>query len=238
MRVASHNGVNEVMSMTKLKDETGNRYGKLVVLYMANDKVYASGRSTVMWHCKCDCCNECDIAAGSLRNGLTKSCGCLNYEMMKNCEIKYSKHHLSGTRLYDCWRCMKRRCYEKSRHNYKDYGGRGITVCDEWLKDFKNFADWALLNGYSDELTLDRINVNGNYEPSNCRWATNKDQQRNKRNTHYITYQGVTRCLAEWAEVTGNSKDHIRYYEKLGDIEKALTPIAKDNGSKVRNDIM
>ena len=117
-----------------------------------------------------------------------------------NKENHYTTHGKTGTRIHNEWRSMKRRCYSKEQKGYKDYGGRGITVCDEWLHDFQAFYDWAMANGYDDNLTLDRIDSNGNYEPSNCRWVSQKVQQNNRRNNHYITYNGKTQTAKQWAE--------------------------------------
>lgn len=109
------------------------------------------------------------------------------------------KHGMIGTRIYNIWHDMKRRCYCKSRKSYARYGGRGITVCPEW-QEFMPFYDWAMANGYSDNLTIDRIDVNGNYEPSNCRWVTSKEQANNKRNNHMITHNGKTQTITQWAD--------------------------------------
>lgn len=110
-------------------------------------------------------------------------------------------HGLRHTRLYRIWLQMKNRCFNINSERYADYGGRRITVCDEWRNDFTTFYNWAMSNGYSDDLTIDRINNNGNYEPSNCRWATVLDQNRNSRSCDFITYRGETHCLKEWCEI-------------------------------------
>ena len=148
--------------MPKLNDLTGQRFGRLTVLE----------RTELKWLCKCDCGNKKIVAGGHLVSGDTKSCGCLRI-----------KHGMRNTRLYSIWHGMKERCYNTKHKFYKHYGGRGIKVCEEWKNDFQTFADWALSHGYADNLTIDRIDVNGNYEPSNCQWATNAEQQRNKRNS-------------------------------------------------------
>lgn len=125
------------------------------------------------------------------------------------------KHGLKNTRLYRIWLQIKNRCFNSNTDRYRDYGARGITVCDEWRNDFKAFYDWAMNNGYSDELTIDRIDNDGNYEPSNCRWVSVKVQNRNTRSNHLITYKGETRCVADWADITGLSRacicDRIKY---------------------------
>lgn len=116
---------------------------------------------------------------------------------------KRFKHGMIHTRLYSIWHCIKVRCYIKSCLSYKNYGGRGITVCDEWKKDFMSFYNWAINNGYKDDLTIDRIDVNGNYEPKNCRWATKKQQDNNKRTNHFVEYKGETKTIKQWADLTG-----------------------------------
>ena len=119
-------------------------------------------------------------------------------------------HGQTGTRLYECWTDMKRRCYNENNKRYANYGGRGIEVCDEWRTDFKNFYDWAMSNGYSDNLTLDRRDVNDHYNPHNCRWSTRKEQARNTTRNHYIEAFGETKTMAEWAEIYGIHHDVIK----------------------------
>lgn len=143
---------------------------------------------------------------------------------MRNKKGQYcSTHGMTGTRIHDEWRAMKRRCYTKSHIEFPRYGGRGITVCDEWLHDFQAFYDWAMANGYRDDLTLDRKNANGNYEPLNCRWATQKEQQNNRRNNHYITYNGETLTARQFAEKHNmNYSTLITRLNRGWDIEKIV----------------
>lgn len=140
--------------------------------YIKNHKTY--------WNCKCKCGKETIVYSDKLKTGHTKSCGCLKRQ--KTIERNY-RHGLYGTRLYSIWHDMNTRCYYEKTKCYKYYGGRGITICDEWKNNFVNFYNWAINNGYKDNLSIDRIDVNGNYEPSNCRWATMQEQQLNKRNS-------------------------------------------------------
>jgi len=112
------------------------------------------------------------------------------------------RHGGEGTRLYRIWLGMRTRCRNKNFHKYKNYGARGIKICDDW-SDFTTFREWASSSGYSDELSIDRIDVNGDYEPSNCRWSTPKAQSRNKTNNRTISYMGETRILTEWSDITG-----------------------------------
>lgn len=138
------------------------------------------------------------------------------------------KHGGYGTRLYEIWRSLKKRCLNPKTEQYSNYGGRGITVCDEWRDSFQAFYDWAMANGYRDDLTLDRIDGNGNYEPSNCRWATWKEQQNNRRNNHFITYNGETKTLKQWSEQVGIDWDILYSRLKKGwSVEKALTTKAR-----------
>ena len=141
-----------------------------------------------------------------------------------------NKNHVtygfSHTRIDNIYKSMITRCFCKNNLNYKTYGGRGITVCDEWRNDKTKFFEWALSHGYSDKLSIDRINVNGNYEPSNCRWATMKQQQNNKTNNRYIEWNGQNHTLGEWSEITGIKLATIHARLKNGwNIKKTLTTI-------------
>ena len=168
----------EVYTMGKFIDLTGKRFGRLTVVERAENK-----NGYTMWKCKCDCGNETVVYGAHLSGGKTKSCGCL-------CLEKISKHSLCDTHLYRIWASMKDRCYNAKAQPYERYGGRGITVCDEWKNDFTTFYNWAMSNGYSDDLTIDRIDVNGNYEPSNCRWVDVITQANNKRNNIKVNLNG------------------------------------------------
>lgn len=137
--------------------------------------------------------------------------------------MKRQMHGKHNTRLYRIWGNMKGRCYCKSRKEYKNYGGRGITVCEEWLHDFQAFYDWSMSNGYRDDLTIDRVEVNGNYEPSNCRWITNEEQQNNRQDSKLIEYNGTTQTLAQWAsEYNMCYKTLQKRIDKWG-VEKAFS---------------
>lgn len=185
--------------MPPFKNIIGLRFGRLTVIKL--DHVKQLRRKFYYYLCQCDCGNTCIILKSSLLNGLTRSCGCYNNEIRAKHMRLRAKHHLTDTRLYGIWEKMRGRCYCISNPDYSKYGGRGITICNEWKNDFKIFYDWAMSNGYREDLTIDRINVNGNYEPNNCRWATHKEQQRNRRNNRLIKYKGETHCLFEWAEI-------------------------------------
>ena len=170
------------------KIHVGERYGRLVVLenHHPKDEVL----------CICDCGKLKTARASNVFYGGTRSCGC------KFSEGNNRKHGDRHTRLYGIWKGMNERCNTKSCSTYKNYGARGICVCKEW-REYTVFKEWALSNGYSDDLTIDRIDVNGNYEPNNCRFATTKEQANNKRSNRYITYNGETKTLMEWSEIFG-----------------------------------
>lgn len=160
--------------MSSLSDLKGKRFGRLEVI----SYVGADSRGRSKWLCKCDCGKEITARVDSLKRGDTKSCGCYHAEEV----AKYSRTHgLSRNRLYSVWSNMKNRCMCPTSRRFKDYGGRGISVCQEWTNSFLSFYEWAMESGYRQGLTIDRIDVDGNYEPSNCRWITNEEQQRNKR---------------------------------------------------------
>lgn len=160
-----------------------------------------------MWECKCDCGETTIVQSGNLRSGHTKSCGCFEIEnKQKVSERMVVKHGNTNTRLFHIWQSMLERCYCNG-NGFKNYGERGISVCEEW-RDFSNFKEWSLENGYVEDAprgvcTIDRIDVNGNYEPSNCRWVANKVQQNNRRNNFMVTYNGKTQSLKLWTEELG-----------------------------------
>lgn len=211
----------------KLVDLTGSRYGKLVVVeYAGKDK---NGYTT--WLCRCDCGNEKIIRGSKLKDGDIKSCGCSQHlftrERCEKISLSKIKHGLSGNRLYYIYDNMLKRCYDESSEKYQNYGARGIAVCDEWRNNRQAFFDWAYNAGYTEELTIDRIDVNGDYCPDNCRWATQKEQANNRTSNHKLTYNGSTHTIAEWAEITGISPSALysRIYNGW-DAEKALsTPV-------------
>ena len=159
-----------------------------------------------------------------------KSCGCVYSKLISDTLTKHgSCKNGKIDRIYEIWNGMNRRCCDEKDSNYKWYGVKGIIVCDEWKNDYVKFRNWALENGYKDNLTIDRINNNGDYCPENCRWATQKVQQRNRGNNHLITYKGKTHCIAEWAEILG-----MKYQTLLRRINYSKWPIEKAFTTMVR----
>lgn len=160
--------------MGKFIDLTGRRFGRLLVL----EKAGRNDSLQILWRCRCDCGKETITRGLTLRNGETKSCGCLFEESRK--AGFHVIHGGSKERLYNIWRAMRSRCNNPNNWKYSDYGGRGIRVCSEWNK-YPVFRQWAMTHGYENSLSIDRIDVDGNYEPDNCRWADDKTQANNKR---------------------------------------------------------
>lgn len=192
--------------MSKAVDLTNQKFGRLLVVKrMGSDKFKHS-----IWLCKCDCGNIKIIASNHLKRGNTKSCGCLAKEILSK---RMSRHNMNGTRINRIWLRMKNRCNNKNDEHYKNYGERGIKVCNEWNdkeNGFMNFYNWAMQNGYKSDLTIDRIDVNGNYEPNNCRWITMFDQQSNKRNNYFIEYYGKRYTISQLSRHLKISKDTLR----------------------------
>ena len=192
------------------------RFGRWTVVSQSEPRIDKNGCAINRWLCKCDCGNEKIVLQASLISGRSKSCGCLNKDIVSK---MWNKHGLSnvGSGLYSVWNGIKYRCYCKSSHDYPNYGGRGITICEEWKNDFKAFHDWAIANGYKEEktdkginiLTIDRIDVNGNYEPSNCRFVTNEVQAKNKRNT--IPDDERFRVCPVWKNIRNTYKKRNEY---------------------------
>lgn len=208
----------------RLLDLTGRTFGRLTVLSRAENSKGGKPR----WLCRCQCGNECIVHSSSLVSGNTKSCGCLRNEKSRS---RAMTHGMSKSPLFAVWCAMIGRCENQNNKSYPNYGGRGISVCKEW-HDSSTFFEWALNNGYSHGLTIERIDVDKGYEPDNCKWVSRKQQARNKTNNVMIEIDGTSKCLPEWCEEYG-----VNYYtvyqriKKLGwEPKKALTtPLKKPN---------
>lgn len=181
--------------MRKFRDFTGERFSKLIVINLDHTKLF-NGKKSFYWKCQCDCGNICIVQSSNLRAKHVKSCGCLYKEVNRSYMIK---HNSLKTKEYKSWECMKSRCFNPNNWRYRHYGGRGITVCDKWKNSFSNFLK-DMGNKPSSKYSIDRINTNGNYEPSNCRWTTITEQNYNKRNTVYLEYNNKTQTLKQWAD--------------------------------------
>jgi hypothetical protein len=196
--------------MARVGVAPGDVYGRLTAVCVVGKDKY----SNKIWKCTCSCGGNKDVNSMCLRQGLTQSCGCISRE-----RPSHTKHGGRGTSLYKVWKTMRERCNTRSCSCYHNYGGRGIEICTLW-NDYSNFREWALSNGYDSNLTIDRINNNGNYEPENCRWATTKQQARNKRNTIYCLDNGISKPLAEIVEEHG-----VKYRTAWQRIRRGLPPI-------------
>jgi hypothetical protein len=187
------------------EDITGKRFGRLVAIRLDHVKEQNHGSPLQYWLCRCDCGNEKVVLKYALGKS-TFSCGCY---LKEEASKRASRHGGANTNLYKRWSSMKERCFRKTHVHYKNYGGRGITVCDEWKNSFEAFRDWALNNGYEKGLQLDRIDNDGNYEPSNCRWATRTRQANNRRTNKYIEHNGERLTFAEWSQRLGASTNIV-----------------------------
>lgn len=209
-----------------IKDLTGQKFGKWTVIR----RVIRENEKRIRYLCKCECGAEHIVIGTTLTSGESTKC--------KKCGYKYAihyTHNMYNTRLYTIWENMKSRCNRNTATGYKYYGGKGVEVCKEWQTDFMNFYNWAMKNGYSDNLSIDRIDVNGNYEPANCRWITMAEQQNNKTVNHFLTYKGETHTIKQWSDITGLSQKVIlgRVNRYGWTTERALTePLHKECSHK------
>lgn len=196
------------------KNLIDKRFGRLVVTeYLGK---YSINNSPV-WKCKCDCGNYTEATTRILGKGHKLSCGCFNKEQILKAN---TSHGMTNTRIWDIWNSMRYRCQNPKDYNYKYYGERGISVCKEWKENFINFYNWAMSNGYNDNLTIDRIDVNGNYCPENCRWVDMVVQGNNTRRN--IWYKGKT--LAQWCRENGweYNKVYQHYYHHSHSLEETI----------------
>lgn len=199
-------------------DLIGQRFGRLCVVEYAG----STKDGQAQWRCVCDCGCITVVRGKDLRRGNTLSCGCIQKSVAAQ---QHTTHGISNTRIYRIWSLMRMRCYNPNAPQYDDWGGRGITICDEWRHDAKAFYDWSINHGYADDLSIDRIDNDKGYSPDNCRWVDRNVQSNNKRSNHLITHDGKTQTIAEWAAELGLNYDTLysRIVKYKWDIHKALT---------------
>lgn len=209
--------------MGKYIDLTGQRFVRLTVLSRNAEKSDLKKHS--YFNCICDCGNTRVVASGDLKNGSSKSCGCITKETTITRNTKHGEGH---TNLYEVWCAIKARCCNSTNKAFKNYGGRGITICDEW-KLFVNFKEWALRTGYGKGLSIDRIDNDGNYEPHNCRWTTRKVQTNNTRRNNRFEYNGELKTISELADIAGLKYRvlHDRLVRYKMDIQRAMNSPVK-----------
>lgn len=208
--------------MSKFLDLTGQRFGRLVVLDGTYEHITPTGNHYRKHKCICDCGNYTYVASGRLRDGSTRSCGCWRKEVLtKQARANY-KHGASrdnaplvDKRLYRIWKNMLKRCENSNNEDFHFYGERGISICEDW-HTFEKFREWSLLNGYGESLTIDRIDVNGDYCPTNCRWATRTVQSNNMRSNRLVDVNGNKHTIADWSRLSGINGGTIRKRLKLG----------------------
>lgn len=189
-------------------DLSGNKFGKLTLV-----KIFSY--NPIKYECKCDCGNTKIIRASDILSGKSRSCGCVHGN--------HKTHGKTHTRLYSIYNNMINRCKNPNVDCYKYYGGKGISICEEWEKDFQKFYNWAMGNGYEENLTIDRIDVNGNYEPDNCQWVTMKEQANNTTRNRIIKYNGESKTLKQWAEILGFDESVLRNRLNRGwSVERAI----------------
>lgn len=211
--------------MNPVKDLTGNRYGRLVVLERDGSNY------PTRWKCLCDCGKVVSVRGGHLKDGGVKSCGCL----ISNPEIPKGTHYETHTRLYRIWCMIKGRCYRPSHSSYYCYGAKGIKMCEEWKNNYTAFRDWAHNAGYADDLSIERIDINKDYCPENCTWIPLGDQSKNRSTSVVYEYNGKKQILKDWCReynMPYNSV-HSRIKYHGWSFEKALfTPIDKRKSTK------
>lgn len=186
--------------MSKVNDFTGQQIGRLTVIQRADDIVSPNGRRRTAWLCRCECGKILTVRGECLSNTKrqTKSCGCLSADTARELKLTHGSAH---TKLYGVWSGMKARCYNVNSTAYENYGGRGIQMCADWRNNYESFEKWAFTNGYSEGLSIDRIDVDGDYTPTNCRWTDATTQARNRRTNRILNFNGEEHTLTEWAQI-------------------------------------
>lgn len=194
----------------------GQKYNSLTIIGFEHRK------SSWYWKCRCECGKEIVCSPLKAITGHTKSCGCKKIERCHEMTVKYrTTHGGRNERLYHIWHGVKQRCCSSTSKDYANYGGRGIAVCGEWKDSYSAFREWAYNSGYEENLTIDRIDVNGNYEPSNCRWVPIEEQAKNKRNSIIVEIGGEKKCLVDWCEYYGvNYQTAYSHVVRLGESPK------------------
>lgn len=204
--------------MWRKVDYTGMKFGRWTVLGIAPNHITKGGYQVSMWDCVCECGTRRSVRGNDLRLGKSVSCGCILADNPASL-----KHGAAGSHLYMVYHGIRARCYNPNSNDYKHYGGRGIKICKEW-EEYETFESWALKSGYRTGLTIERIDVNGDYCPNNCKWITQREQTRNKRTTIYLTAFGKTKSLLDWAEEYGKSPGVLRTRIKRGwPVEEAIS---------------
>ncbi|MBE6943840.1 MAG: hypothetical protein E7453_06220 [Ruminococcaceae bacterium] len=210
--------------MGKTIDLTGQRFGQLLVIQRVENHIRPNGKHESQWLCRCECGVIKNIEGRKLRAGRSKSCGC----RQSHKTFGRQTHGLSGTRLYLIWTNMKQRCLNENDSDFHRYGGRGITIYDRWTQDFEVFYNWAITNGYREDLSIDRIDNDMGYFPDNCRWVSKKVQNSNKSNNIFITISGQTKTLSDWCRQYNCEYDTVRSRIRIGwSVEEALGLIAR-----------
>ena len=211
------------IDMAKLINLVGEKFGYLTVIDIErreNNKIY--------WKCQCDCGNISIVQGRKLRDGITKSCGCKRTELLRT---RKTVHGCNGERLYTIWKGMHQRCNNANNPGFCNYGGRCITICEEWQTDYLSFRKWAFNNGYQPDLTIERKNVNGPYSPDNCTWITLKEQATNRRTSHYIVVKGEKMTITQASKKYGVPRHTIsQRIKRLGWDEESAALIIPNRG--------
>lgn len=209
----------------KFEDLTGLVFGRLTVIERGEDRIDSVGKRRPTWRCICGCGNETTALASNLKRGITTSCGCFQKENMSKLK-KTHGGYANNEPLYTVWLGIRKRCLSSKSTRYADYGGRGIAICEQWADSYAAFREWSLNHGYQKGLSIDRIDVDGDYSPDNCRWVDNLTQQNNRRCNINVTYQNQTHTLKEWSRIRNINYQTLYRRYKLGwDTPKLLNYI-------------
>lgn len=211
--------------MTARLNLVGMKFGRLTVLKF-NGIDSRAGKQKSRWECVCDCGNKGIYTGSQMKGGTTQSCGCLQRERASESLIT---HGMCGTTEFYSWTNMKTRCFNKKSQDYEDYGGRGITVCERWKNSFKNFVEDMGLKP-AGKYSIDRLNTNGNYELGNCRWGTDEQQARNKRNNRWIECNGLRMILEDWAVYFGVNQGNLSHSIKARGMDRVYAFYLEKHG--------